>query len=208
MHARARALLRACGLSVALGALALPSGAQAQTVHKCRVNGQLVYQQAPCAHASQRETLSEDGISVIGGNPAPAQAEAAPTPRPRAKPESTPSPAATRRTVNDEQRQEERAERERSGLCVKLRDALGPWSVAGPALAIGEAALRDEAWADTMRRQLQDQSDRLDRLLAAAGYTIVGGTTLFRLIRHPAAASLHARLARHHIWSQPPQHRC
>ncbi len=124
MHARARALLRACGLSVALGALALPSGAQAQTVHKCRVNGQLVYQQAPCAHASQRETLSEDGISVIGGNPAPAQAEAAPTPRPRAKPESTPSPAATRRTVNDEQRQEERAERERSGLCVKLRDAL------------------------------------------------------------------------------------
>ena len=124
MHARARALLRACGLSVALGALALPSGVQAQAVHKCRVNGQLVYQQAPCAHASQRETLSEDGISVIGGNPAPARAEPAPTPRPRAKPAPEPSPAATRRTVSDEQRQEERAERERSGLCVKLRDAL------------------------------------------------------------------------------------
>ena len=121
MQTRARGLLRAFGL---FGALALSAGVQAQAVHKCRVNGQLVYQQAPCAHASQRETLSEDGISVIGGNPAPAQAEAAPTPRPRAKPESTPSPAATRRTVNDEQRQEERAERERSGLCVKLRDAL------------------------------------------------------------------------------------
>ena len=115
--------MRACGLSVALGALALPSGVQAQAVHKCRVNGQLVYQQAPCAHASQRETLSEDGISVIGGNPAPARAEPAPTPRPRAKPAPEPSPAATRRAVSDEQRQEERAERERSGLCVKLREA-------------------------------------------------------------------------------------
>lgn len=87
-------------------------------------------------------------------------------------------------------------------IIAKLRAALGPWSVAGPALAIGEAALRDEAWADAMRRQLQDQSDRLDRLLAAAGHTIVGGTTLFRLIRHPEAASLHVRLAHHHIWSR------
>jgi len=87
-------------------------------------------------------------------------------------------------------------------IAAKLRTALGPWSVAGPALAIGEAALRDEAWADAMRRQLQDRSDRLDRLLAAAGYMIVGGTTLFRLIRHPEAAALHARLAHHHIWSR------
>ncbi|MEZ5764541.1 MAG: threonine-phosphate decarboxylase CobD [Xanthobacteraceae bacterium] len=87
-------------------------------------------------------------------------------------------------------------------IIAKLRDALGPWSVAGPALAIGEAALRDEAWADTMRRQLQHQADRLDRLLTAKDCAIVGGTTLFRLIRHPEAASLHARLAHHRIWSR------
>lgn len=84
----------------------------------------------------------------------------------------------------------------------KFRDALGPWSVAGPALAIGEAALRDEAWADAMRHQLQRQSDRLDHIVTAAGYAIAGGTPLFRLIRHQDAASLHARLARHHIWSR------
>lgn len=84
----------------------------------------------------------------------------------------------------------------------QLRDRLGPWSVSGPALAIGEAALRDEAWAKAMRRHLRHQSARLDRMLEASGYAIVGGTPLFRLIRHPDAASIHARLARNHIWSR------
>ena len=122
MQTRARGLLRAFGL---FGALALAAGVQAQAVHKCRVNGQLVYQQAPCAHASQRETLSGDGVSVIGSTPAPAAAEPpAPTPRPRARPAPASPPAAARYSVSGEQGREERAERERDELCVKLRNAL------------------------------------------------------------------------------------
>jgi cobalamin biosynthetic protein CobC len=81
-----------------------------------------------------------------------------------------------------------------------IRRALGPWAVSGPALAIGAAALRDEAWANAMRETLVRQADRLDDVLRSTGGAIVGGTSLFRLIRHPAAAGLHERLARQLVW--------
>ena len=40
----------------------------------------------------------------------------------------------------------------------------------------------------------------LDRVLAKAGCEPIGGTALFRLIRHAEAARLHDELARRHIW--------
>jgi cobalamin biosynthetic protein CobC len=83
-----------------------------------------------------------------------------------------------------------------------IRKALGPWAVSGPAQAIGAAALRDEDWAVAMRQQLPRQAERMDAILQGAGATIVGGTSLFRLIRHPDAARLHERLAQQHIWSR------
>ncbi len=82
---------------------------------------------------------------------------------------------------------------------AKLKAALGPWSVAGPALHVGAMALSDADWlADTGRERARDAA-RLDALLAPHG-RIVGGTTLFRLLETPQAAALFARLGRHGIY--------
>ncbi len=83
-----------------------------------------------------------------------------------------------------------------------LREHLGPWPVAGPALAIGAVALADRAWAGAARDRLERDANRLDALLAGAGIETLGGTTLFRLYRAPDAAALRTRFARAHIWSR------
>jgi cobalamin biosynthetic protein CobC len=78
--------------------------------------------------------------------------------------------------------------------------ALGPWPCSGPAQAIGRAALLDQEWADRARETLKSQAAKLDAVLIAAGFAMVGGTALFRLVRHPDAGARHAALARQHIW--------
>ena len=69
----------------------------------------------------------------------------------------------------------------------RLRDELGPWAVAGPTLEIGRLALDDEAWLQMAAERLAKDQERLDALLIAAGFTILGGTTLFRLGEHADA---------------------
>ncbi|WP_142114612.1 threonine-phosphate decarboxylase CobD [Bosea sp. AK1] len=82
---------------------------------------------------------------------------------------------------------------------ARLKAALGPWSVAGPALHVGAQALSDADWlAGTGRERAQDAA-RLDALLAPHG-RVIGGTTLFRLLETPKAAALFARLGRHGIY--------
>lgn len=88
----------------------------------------------------------------------------------------------------------------RPDIAGQVAEALGPWSVAGPALEIGAAALLDDVYARTMREHLVREAAELDGLLQRAGLDVVGGTTLYRLVRHPLARHLHAHLARHHIW--------
>jgi cobalamin biosynthetic protein CobC len=78
--------------------------------------------------------------------------------------------------------------------------ALGPWAVAGPALAIGAAALGDERWAETMRIRLREEASSLDTVLAEAGFAPSGGTDLYRLVRHPEARRIHEGLAAARIW--------
>jgi cobalamin biosynthetic protein CobC len=73
-------------------------------------------------------------------------------------------------------------------LARRLRAMLGPWAVSGPAIAVGQVALSDTAWAEAMRDTLAREAARLDRMLAGAKLEIVGGTSLFRLVRTPAAA--------------------
>jgi cobalamin biosynthetic protein CobC len=85
-------------------------------------------------------------------------------------------------------------------IADRLRAALGDWAVAGPALAVGAAALADRRWAESTRRRLAGEAAALDRVLNAGGLSPAGGTSLFRLVRHPAAAALHERLASEHIW--------
>lgn len=81
-----------------------------------------------------------------------------------------------------------------------LERALGPWAISGPALAVGAAALADRAWADATRARLVREAARLDAVLAGAGLAAAGGTSLYRLVRHPGAAAIHAALAAERIW--------
>lgn len=92
-------------------------------------------------------------------------------------------------------------------LVTRLRAALGPWAVSGPALEIADQALRDDAWLAAARDHLARDSARLEALLASAGFAIVGRTPLFVLGRHPEAPHLVDRLARHGIHVRAFEHR-
>lgn len=84
-------------------------------------------------------------------------------------------------------------------LARQLRDELGPWAVAGPALAIGAAALADDAWLQAAATRLAADAHELDTLLVSTGFAILGGTLLFRLASHPQAGDKVDHLARHGI---------
>ncbi|MGR3713241.1 MAG: threonine-phosphate decarboxylase [Shimia sp.] len=87
-------------------------------------------------------------------------------------------------------------------LIARLADFTGPWAVSGPALRIGTAALRDEAWADETRARLTQDAARLDQMMCAKGAEAVGGTSLFRLYDVDDAAQWQDRLAQSHVWSR------
>lgn len=87
-------------------------------------------------------------------------------------------------------------------LIAKLAEALGPWQVSGPALAIGAAALGDTEWANATRARLAVDSARLDAVMTARGAKRIGGTSLFRLYEVDNAARWQDRLARGHVWSR------
>lgn len=87
-------------------------------------------------------------------------------------------------------------------LAARIRQSLGPWPVSGPAIAIGGEALADKAWLARQSDLLEASAAKLDRLLVNAGFTIIGGTRLFRLARHPEAPTRFEQLARQGIWSR------
>lgn len=89
-----------------------------------------------------------------------------------------------------------------AALAQKLSNGLGGWAVSGPALAIGADAFNDRQWQDDMRRQLARESETLDAVLTAHGLEIIGGTSLYRLVRHPQAHALHEQLAHRHVWTR------
>lgn len=95
-------------------------------------------------------------------------------------------------------------------LVEPLRSMLGDWPVSAIALEVGVLALGDRTWQAEMRRRLAAEASALDAMLHAAGLTTVGGTSLFRLVRHPEAAAIHEHLARSGIWvrrfDEEPQH--
>jgi len=83
-----------------------------------------------------------------------------------------------------------------------LRALAGPWPVSGAAIAAGTAALADRDWAAAMRATLVQDAARADALARAAGWAVLGGTTLFRLYGTGDAGAAQAHLARHRIWSR------
>lgn len=87
--------------------------------------------------------------------------------------------------------------------CDRLREAMGPWAVSGPAIEVGRRALMDRSWLAGTVERLRDEANRLDRLLQAAGFDIVGGTPLFRLARHDGAAAWFERLCQAGVLTRP-----
>lgn len=78
----------------------------------------------------------------------------------------------------------------------------GPWPISGPAMAVGERALGDREWAKATTARLMRDSLRLDAAISRLGWTLVGGTPLFRLYETSDAARTQERLARAKIWSR------
>lgn len=81
-----------------------------------------------------------------------------------------------------------------------VRRALGPWAVSGPAIAIGKAALTDDAWRKATASARAADAQRLDELLADAADRTVGGTRLFRLYELSSAPALSQHLGQSGIW--------
>jgi cobalamin biosynthetic protein CobC len=84
----------------------------------------------------------------------------------------------------------------------KLTAISGPWPVSGAAIAIGCRALRDDAWAEATSARLARDCVRLDGMVRAQGWRLVGGTSLFRLYETPDALAAQEKLARGQIWSR------
>ncbi|MFF9552567.1 MULTISPECIES: threonine-phosphate decarboxylase CobD [Methylobacterium] len=81
------------------------------------------------------------------------------------------------------------------GTAARIAEALGPWAVSGPALAIGRAALSDAGWRAQAAAARSADAARLDRMIARGGGRIVGGTSLFRTADFSDGPDLYRRLA-------------
>lgn len=87
-------------------------------------------------------------------------------------------------------------------VIAALAEAAGPWPVAGPALRVATQALQDGDWARKTAARLRRDAARADDLAGRAGWSLAGGTDLFRLYETPDATAARDRLARHRIWSR------
>ncbi|MBV9511253.1 MAG: aminotransferase class I/II-fold pyridoxal phosphate-dependent enzyme, partial [Caulobacteraceae bacterium] len=85
----------------------------------------------------------------------------------------------------------------------RFKEALGDWPVSADALAAGLAAYPDADWAARTRIRLARDAARLDKLLIACGFSIVGGTNLFRLARAPDAPRRFEALCAEGILTRP-----
>jgi cobalamin biosynthesis protein CobC len=83
-----------------------------------------------------------------------------------------------------------------------LAGMLGPWPISGTAIEIGRRALLDRDWTSETIARLANESSRLDRLAKEAGFSLAGGTPLFRLYETGDASAVQARLASARIWSR------
>lgn len=83
----------------------------------------------------------------------------------------------------------------------------GPWPVSGAAIAIGRRALLDHDWAKATAKRLADDCVRLDTAARSRGWTLLGGTPLFRLYDAGNALAAQEKLARSRIWSRVFQQR-
>lgn len=81
-------------------------------------------------------------------------------------------------------------------LINRIEAVLGPWAVAGPAIAIGKVAVADDRWRQQTLQRLAADAKRLDELLTGAGLSVIGGTSLYRLTRSPDVSEWFSRFGR------------
>lgn len=88
-------------------------------------------------------------------------------------------------------------------LARLARQVFGPWSISGPALVIGRAALSDRRWIAETRQRLAQEAAQLDNILMRANLSVTGGTSLFRLVNAPRAWALYEHLGQRGILVRP-----
>ncbi|MGO9135615.1 MAG: threonine-phosphate decarboxylase CobD [Methylovirgula sp.] len=88
-------------------------------------------------------------------------------------------------------------------LAAQLRQKLGPWPVAGPALVIGQAALTDSIWLASLPRQLSRQASIVAEAMMQCGAEKLGGTPLFQLFAHAEAEKLFTLFGRKGVLLRP-----
>jgi cobalamin biosynthetic protein CobC len=91
-------------------------------------------------------------------------------------------------------------------VAQQVRALVGDWPVSADAIALGRGAYSDLAWAERTRRRLARDAARLDGLLTAVGFEILGGTSLFRLAASPRAGAWFNRLAEQGVLVRPFAH--
>ncbi|WP_339753542.1 threonine-phosphate decarboxylase CobD [uncultured Marinobacter sp.] len=93
-------------------------------------------------------------------------------------------------------------------LAERLRNAIGPWTVSGPARYVMGLALKDERWQATTAERLSADIQRLERLVSYHGLDASRGALLFRYVPHPRSAELAEALAAQGVlvrqFDQPP----
>lgn len=84
-------------------------------------------------------------------------------------------------------------------LRTQLAEALGPWTLSGPARHVARTALLDSAWQAMMRARLHAEGTRLAALLRQHGCREPAGPALFQWLCTSHADEIQDRLARHGI---------
>lgn len=87
-------------------------------------------------------------------------------------------------------------------VAARVREMTGPWPVSGMAIEVAQRALADRSWATATVARLEREAARLDLLAENAGWTLVGGTPLFRTYATPNAKRAQRQLAAQHIWTR------
>jgi cobalamin biosynthesis protein CobC len=90
----------------------------------------------------------------------------------------------------------------RESVLGALREALGAWTVSGPARHAVRAAFEDRVWQDGMRASLARDSARLLGFVQSQGFVEARSTPLFVWFETPHAAALQRALAQRGVWTR------
>lgn len=85
-------------------------------------------------------------------------------------------------------------------ILEQLNELLGPWTLSNPTRFVTACALQDRRWQDEMQVQLQQDSERLARLLREYHLIPAGSTPLFQWVIVANAAEIHFLLAKQAVF--------